>query len=419
MRNELLDRSSTAELDDNLIDYVQRESKQECLQRYERPFYDAERGEGANGWYNLLTKIPALLNNEQFAVFRAVHQWRDNVARQEDESLYTIMPKNVMFSISKEMPLDMPSLLSHAQLSSSVRSHATELLESIKEAKARGVNGPDMKDFLKSHPAKKRNFIKNNNQINHQTMGNLEIASFPRPSLYGQEDASFRTNVSKFWGCTVEYESSKQTGDRSSKNRNFEIRLAIPLPQLTAEVMLDGLNDKPDSDKSDANRPGGAEHQYVRDRKPAEKNIFVIRELGGPRKRKAAELEGNDAARSPIPLNQKEDDVGDLNAVNTDEVAKEKAQLKAAGKAQKKLKKERERQEAEQCNGRGGGVSNGEAEEPIDYANAPSVLYAKHDKFDKAGSQNSFDPYVKSMDAPKGMRKLQKEISGRSHTFKS
>ena len=56
-------------------------SKEEALQRYERPVYNALTGEGPGGWYDQLSRNSALFCKEQFAVFRAVHQWRDAAER--------------------------------------------------------------------------------------------------------------------------------------------------------------------------------------------------------------------------------------------------------------------------------------------------------------------------------------------------
>ena len=111
MRNELLDRSTGSPEVGDLIKIVMDRSKEEALQRYERPFYDIQRGSGPMGWYNMLCRTPGLFTREQFAVFRAVHQWRDQVAREEDESVHVIMPKHVLYNLAKELPGDMPSLL--------------------------------------------------------------------------------------------------------------------------------------------------------------------------------------------------------------------------------------------------------------------------------------------------------------------
>ena len=140
LRNELIEKSDSSQPDGNLIEVVMNNSKEEALQRYERPLYDPQRGLGAMGWYNMLCRTPALFSREQFAVFRAVHQWRDKIARQEDESLHHIMPKHVLYSIAREMPLDMPSLLGCSHPMSNIfQKRKKDLLGVIKNAKMVGA----------------------------------------------------------------------------------------------------------------------------------------------------------------------------------------------------------------------------------------------------------------------------------------
>ena len=58
-----------------------------ALRMYEREVYDSETGRGA-GWANAARKhlFQGTINEEVGAVFKAVHQWRDQVAREKDES---------------------------------------------------------------------------------------------------------------------------------------------------------------------------------------------------------------------------------------------------------------------------------------------------------------------------------------------
>jgi len=111
MRNELIDRTNAEIAEENRIEQVLQKSKETSLLRYERVPYNAESGRGPGGWYPLLVKTPALLNNEQFAVFRAVHGWRDRVARTDDDSPAFVMPQHVVLSIAKLVPMDMIALL--------------------------------------------------------------------------------------------------------------------------------------------------------------------------------------------------------------------------------------------------------------------------------------------------------------------
>jgi len=59
-------------------------------------------------------------------------------------------------------------------------------------------------------------------------------------------------------------------------------------------------------------------------------------------------------------------------------------------------------------------------EEAFDYTKADSILHGKRHDGEKGGTRKNkpFNPYQKSEDAPKGMRRLQTERAGKSHTFK-
>ena len=96
MRNELVEKS------DNLLKVTLERSAETSLKTYEKPIYDAERGEGNGGWKNLLRRQPEALNEENFAVFRAVHGWRDHIARTEDESPVYVMPNHIIFKLAND-----------------------------------------------------------------------------------------------------------------------------------------------------------------------------------------------------------------------------------------------------------------------------------------------------------------------------
>jgi len=67
-------------------------SAETALRVYSPDPYDAEGGMGFNGWdtlarrWNKLTLSADGAPSVQREVFRAVHVWRDRVAREEDES---------------------------------------------------------------------------------------------------------------------------------------------------------------------------------------------------------------------------------------------------------------------------------------------------------------------------------------------
>jgi len=83
-------------------------------------------------------------------------------------------------------------------------------------------------------------------------------------------------------------------------------------------------------------------------------------------------------------------------------------------RAKKEVRRLEKARKAEVMNG----DDRPETVEAFDYANAPSVLHAKRRGNDPAGS-NFADPYSKSMNAPKGMRRTKMEAGGKSYTFTS
>lgn len=59
-----------------------------ALRLYEREVYDMANGRGSGGWATSARKLLAqgVINEETGAVFKALHAWRDSVARTEDEA---------------------------------------------------------------------------------------------------------------------------------------------------------------------------------------------------------------------------------------------------------------------------------------------------------------------------------------------
>ncbi|KAI1310556.1 exosome nuclease subunit [Mortierella claussenii] len=109
MRNALLDKSNPTT--HNLIHAALLRSSQTSLKVHEKEVYDAEGGDGPNGWRNMYSKWNRALNNLQFAVFKALHAWRDQTARDEDESLRYVLPNHMLFTLAERMPEEAANVL--------------------------------------------------------------------------------------------------------------------------------------------------------------------------------------------------------------------------------------------------------------------------------------------------------------------
>ncbi|KAK5153780.1 hypothetical protein LTR04_006163 [Oleoguttula sp. CCFEE 6159] len=432
LRNELIQKSNFEDPEKDKIQHVLERSKETALQRYESPVYDEQRGVGPGGWYNLLHRTPAIFSREQFAVFRAVHQWRDKVAREQDDGVHYIMPNHIIFSISKAMPADKVALFSIAQpTSQTVRLRADELLSVIAKAKASGENGPNMMDIINEvNPIRSVSpapVVRPLTNVSPTVNGTV-------PNKSGVVDAlAARSFTSAFWGGALDRDTSQQRRTMTTDS----IRLALPLPQLTAEIFADRNSAAAVTRTSISVDPGArAEHEYIKNRTPAaeaEDGIFVIKQLGGARKRKNDEI-ASEQAKTDTAATDSMAEQEDKVTIPDEEAqrAMEKAQRKAERKAAKKLKKQHQASagaaDSSQLNDSSmydddnDGMDVDVDAQPFDYASAPSVLHPPRDPADRKGKgaakSKPFNPYAKAMDAPKGLGRVQKERAGKSHTFK-
>jgi len=93
----------------NLMKVTLERSELTSLKVYHKDIY-REDGTGRYGWRNIINRDPNSINGEQFAVLKAVHKWRDQTAREEDESPRYVMPNHILRRIAEVMPTDPQSI---------------------------------------------------------------------------------------------------------------------------------------------------------------------------------------------------------------------------------------------------------------------------------------------------------------------
>jgi exosome complex exonuclease RRP6 len=415
MRNELIDKSDFSNPEEDRVRRVLEKSKETSLQTYENPIYDAKDGSGPVGWYKALFRNPNAFNKEQFSVFKAVHQWRDNIARQEDESLHYVMANHALFSVARSMPLDKPALFNVAQpISPIVRLRADELVGTIARAKEAGADGPEMWEVFGANPKAGLPAVAPTTSV-ALSPAFKELA---RPAI--GDTALVRSDRSAFWGNA--FRSSLWQQQRFAATES--IRLAVPLPPLTAEIFTDPADAsmvQKDEEKKAVDPAARAEHAYVKaEDRPAQKQddgIFVIKQLGG-RKRKLEETSAMDDATAEEAAASHNSGEGADVEMEEDVMPLERKLTKSQ---KRKMRHEKQQKLHQEDQGSSGVLE--EETEAFDYAAAPSVVKAtagqpeKKDKKDKK-KKKEFNPYARAADAPKGLGRVQKERAGKSATFK-
>lgn len=433
MRNELIEKSNTNTVDGDLIQTTLNHSKEECLQRYEYPFYDHEHGLNPGGWYRQLSRAPALFSKEQFAVFRAAHAWRDLVARQEDESVPYIMSNHALLNVAREMPSDRVKLFTVATpISQPVRLRADELVGRIKQASEGAAVGPEMREIMES--IDRIDMERRKERWSAQNTAN-EVPTTKQAEAVQASEATSKPIVNRvaeklakshLWGTV-------SSAFQRSKS-NSQVELALPLPDLTAEIFEPVSKAKP--------VPEPEQHTYVqkndRDVKDGQDDIFIVKQLGGRQKRKRG-IEEADITGLEVP-----DSIGHVTADSVDEMSIDdqvddagsmlsksdrkkarKAAKSAAGEGSKETKEEKRARKAAKKAAAAAAQNQQvalQSQEPFDYAAQPSLLQGA--RIEKSGKykrpkkgKGPFDTYSRAADAPTGLGRTQKERGGKQQTF--
>ncbi|KAI0060351.1 hypothetical protein BV25DRAFT_1917713 [Artomyces pyxidatus] len=131
---------------DSFVREVLSRSAETSLRVYEREYYDTEGGSGPSGWDTMARKWNKVMlmadgpGGMKREVYKAVHAWRDRVAREEDESTRYVLSNHFLFQLAERPPPDMAGLLATFQsVPPIIRRRAKELLDVVREAVARGL----------------------------------------------------------------------------------------------------------------------------------------------------------------------------------------------------------------------------------------------------------------------------------------
>ena len=397
LRNELIDKSDLNQPGGDLIKVVLENSKQESLQRYERSLYDEKRGLGSMGWYTLLCRTPTPFNHEQFAVFRAVHQWRDTVAREEDESVHAVMSKTTLYNIATVMPTDIPSLISCANpMSPTFRKSKANILEVLKQAKAEGSRGSHMRELMESpHPL--------NLEHHKEEAGNKSATVNAAEEATSSRQMRSNNGVSKvekslFWGSTIlNFSSCKGP---SEQLRGETLRLALPLPPPTPSVCKD-LVTAEIAESSSLQRASRiiSDHGYTKVITSDEEDVCSVEHSASSRKR--------NLSQTPVPQE---------SMPTTANQVIWSSSLKALDGHDKRKRLRKASKQART-------LENSEISQAVvafDYAKAPSLHGNRDGRIPEGPRENnSEDPYMKSTNAPRGFRKRKLDAEGKSFTFQT
>lgn len=424
IRNELVTGSDPSDPQKNLMEFALQKSKETSLDRYTSYLPDPSTGEGGRGWANTLLKSSVRLDGPQFAVYRAVHKWRDDLARKEDENPAFIMPPQTLMEIAKLLPGDPKALWSilGGRCASKVQQSVEELFKIVSEARKDGAGGPSsVEHFRRCHledasvaaiasrelerPVKAELDLPPVEELRSQgsrLFGSMPVSSLWEDSGKALDDAS-NTLISLPWTSFVQ-EAAASAAEQEAQAKAKSQQEAVDMIPLEIKP-----KPAPPAEKAEM-----------------ENTEFTLRQ---GRKRKLEDVQ--DEESDP-------EDEGDVGTESQDmislEVGKEtKAERRARMKMLKKAEKEATREKNEQMRARQRRLKEAkkdkegseEVDEPdFDYSQAQSVLHGQRSVANNHQDTNrakAFDPYAARMNAegaPKPARRMHSERPGKTATFK-
>jgi exosome complex exonuclease RRP6 len=453
LRNMLIEQSTPQT---NLIDHVSKGSKSEAAQTYTRFIYNKESGRGSHGWYNLFTEHSNRFMTKQFAVFRALHEWRDKKAREEDEGLAFIFSNKLLWILAENMPTTQTALWSIKPLPQAVSLHSSEFLNVVQKAIQEAESDPMPHEFLRQNEDKygipqnrwrKAKEEKPKTQLTgvgatlQQLTQNGEVASIVNASTTLGPPVADRAQQSTLWGKITNAMSdvSIETAAASAA-----LQTILPLPDLSGESFaeVNGIHSPDTSPEMPLAAPPS----------PPTPSKAIVNEVNEPftlkqqsRKRKAEEIELSDdeqheSLTTPVHSSRATATTnGDTSPTSPDAMDTRHANPKHEAKRLAKQKKKAEKK-ARKAAMEAEAAAQAANMVPFDYASAENLIDLTNDprerslpddrsprsssakKAKKDGKSKPMNPFAKALDTSTGVRKKMgnaKELGGRSMTFQS
>ena len=310
VRNELIQRSAANE---NLLRVALQRSAGIASQKHEKEVYDLETGEGPNGWKGLLRKWQHPMTTQQMAVFKALHQWRDVTAREQDESVRYVLPNHMLFSLVERMPSDAPGVIGCCNpCPPLVRMNAQSIGILIQKTRIDAVLQPQLQQkqvsvatterstAVSTAPKKSTNIPSDNNTKIKVTKMELD------PSVFDLEkvDRARREQAEKINKAVASLSGDglDNMNDMGESARQLveEIRSTLKLT-----LPFEGLKFKKLKNTATAGSPSPSPSADIKTEQEEQEHVYVPPSERETKKRKSPEAE---SSKVPVPQVQEEED---------------------------------------------------------------------------------------------------------------
>nr|CAH7712203.1 unnamed protein product [Callosobruchus chinensis] len=148
MKNDLLKKANGQ---DNLLMSVINSSTEICKKRYFKPVFKEDI------YMDFYRKCKRLFDNRQLYALKELYKWRDEIAREEDESTGYVLPNHMLLQISESLPREMQGILACCNpIPPLVRSHLLELHKIVLRARDQPLQKTIMKEDTRARGTTKK-----------------------------------------------------------------------------------------------------------------------------------------------------------------------------------------------------------------------------------------------------------------------
>ncbi|GJQ87053.1 Rrp6 [Trypoxylus dichotomus] len=142
LKNELLKQGNNQ---DNILKSVIQKSTEICKKTYIKPILNSD------SHLDFYRKCKRLFDNKQMFALKELYQWRDKIAREEDESTGYVLPNHMLLQIAEVLPREMQGILACCNpIPPLVKSNLLELHKIVLKAREQSIEKPIMKEDNRS-----------------------------------------------------------------------------------------------------------------------------------------------------------------------------------------------------------------------------------------------------------------------------
>lgn len=244
MRNELLDR------DNAKMDEVLANSRRTAVQRYEIDGYDTGYRNAnymftSGGWQSIANKYN--LSWKQGMALEVLYEWRDGIAREEDESPRYIMPNHLMVALATTVPQDVAGVLSLSSTTGPrIKAHLKSIVEVLKQIKVKLDKIPDEEEqgpsyaYGISHTGIPATTTSVDSEKDFENYNKLFLqARKNQNALFSINPSDIMSLKSEFWGNTI------TSGISTSNSGLVKVEHIQSVPAIDAQKLAEfiDLND--------------------------------------------------------------------------------------------------------------------------------------------------------------------------------